>query len=112
MEADNIDITGNHDRDNLWKLSQGDDEFQTPTSMSKTTMDVETAVKEIVHAFRAASEREITVGDGLDVWILSSNKNTDDLGQDRHENTEEVRIKTYSKNMMKVEKRFYPLPKH
>jgi len=114
MEADSVDVGLDHVQSNLWNLSQGDDEFQTPSSIAKTTMNVEDAVNEVVHAFRAAAEREITLGDGLDVWIFSSNDGSNDISAvERHDNTEEMRIKRYNNKVTtKLEKRFYSLPKH
>ena len=47
MEADNAAVDENDIDGNLWSLSHGDDEFQTPPSPSKTSMDVETAVRKV-----------------------------------------------------------------
>lgn len=116
MEADNAAVDENDIDGNLWSLSHGDDEFQTPPSPSKSSMDVETAVREVVHAFRAAAEREITLGDGLDVWILSSSNSTGDADNSANGegNTQDIEIKKYDNKLlsMKIEKRHFSLPRH
>jgi len=119
MEADNAVAGVSGEDGNLWSLSHGDDEFQTPSSPSKTSMDVETAVREVVHAFRAAAEREITLGDGLDVWIISSSKSSDIDDQNNAEEREDIMTRKYNKIAwgnkavsMKIEKRFFSLPRH
>jgi len=132
MEADDFNINDNNiEQSNLWKVYEGDDEFQAISHCTKTNMTLENAVQEVVHAFRAAAEREITLGDGLDVWILSSSDEVDKNNEENNHNNnnnnnnnninniEEIKIKKYKKMTtnnkllsMKIEKRFYSLPKH
>jgi len=61
----------------LWSMSAEGDSFVTQHSPIRSTasnMSVDDACKLILRAFQAAAEREITVGDGIEMWILSDNK--------------------------------------
>lgn len=60
------------------------------------------ACEVILRAFRAAAEREITVGDGLDIWVLKANKN----------NIDKFGISFADTNAYLLEKYHYPLPTH
>lgn len=55
------------------------------------TIDKEEAIKVIYNAFKAAAEREISVGDGLQVWVITKKKGT---------------------TGSQIEKRIFSLPKH
>lgn len=52
-------------------------------SMKKEILDSEFSVEDacdlIKKVFSAASEREISIGDGVDIWIVRNNDNIDDI---------------------------------
>lgn len=60
----------------LWILSDDGEHFSAPQSGMKedgltVSMSQEMAVDLIIEVFKAAAEREISIGDGVDLWILS-----------------------------------------
>ena len=68
----------------LWEV--GPSESFEPRHPPVIALDAEEAINTLVSAFRAAAEREITIGDGMHVWILKQKDS-------------------------EIEKRFYSLPK-
>ena len=50
------------------------DEIEDQNSNSNSYFSVDDACRLIKKAFRAAAEREISVGDGCEIWILRKNK--------------------------------------
>lgn len=59
----------------LWQLSADGDSFISETNqqfIKNADLTIDQACDIVVSAFRAAAEREITVGDGVEIWILSS----------------------------------------
>jgi 20S proteasome subunit beta 6 len=67
--------SGVEEEDQLWLSNT--DTFSSSRSPC-VAIGLEEAVELLLRAFRAASEREITVGDGLYVWILERGKETVD----------------------------------
>jgi len=65
-------------------------------------LDCDKACDVVVRAFQAAAEREISVGDGLDVWILKKNKNLNSKFGTPLDDT----------NQYLLEKRRFTLPSH
>ena len=65
-------------------------------------LDCEKACEVVVRAFQAAAEREISVGDGLDVWILKKNKSLRATFGTPVDDT----------NQYLIEKRRFTLPSH
>ncbi len=63
------EITCLEEDDDLWLLSANEDAFTSPSKV--ITLNSEEAVQLVLRAFRAAAEREISIGDGLDIWIIS-----------------------------------------
>tara|TARA_B110000090_G_scaffold94825_1_gene106953 strand:- start:163 stop:1161 length:999 start_codon:yes stop_codon:yes gene_type:complete len=59
-------------KDALWSFSVEEDTFISPESQC-STITKEEAIDLIVKAFKAASEREISVGDGIYIWVLDRN---------------------------------------
>ena len=60
----------------LWRMSEDGEHFITPNSATKgdgltVSMSQEMAVDLITEVFQAAAEREISIGDGVDIWILT-----------------------------------------
>lgn len=61
----------------LWKLSDDGEHFESSHGNEQggnglvVSMDEEKAVELIIEVFKAAAEREISIGDGIDIWILS-----------------------------------------
>ena len=75
-----LDSLTNMDEDSsLWELSPGGDEFVSvaaATTGSSSSpycvpgLSADAACDLVVRAFRSAAQREITIGDGLEVWIV------------------------------------------
>lgn len=64
------------------------------------------AVELVVKAFRAAAEREITIGDGIDIWILESGSHAKHEQQQQQEEGEDHIVEKEKGNMeLMVEKR-------
>jgi 20S proteasome subunit beta 6 len=87
------ELTDANKNEEMWIL-KGDLETvvhsqQHQQQLHVTPLDKEAAVKVIYSAFKAAAEREISVGDGLQVWIIQK-------GAKKHS----------------IEKRTFCLPKH
>lgn len=86
------------------------------------SLSKEGACEVVVRAFRAAAEREISVGDGVQLWILT----TDDVESNAAEESGEdgskkeiltqdtdIKLKRWTRPRGSViEKRFYSLPRH
>ena len=51
---------------------------------------VEDACDLIRNVFIAAGEREISVGDGVDIWIVRKNDNVDDNNSDKNDNDNKI----------------------
>ena len=109
-----LDEIANMDKDeSLWELApHGENAFQSSSvnniiggdNPSGLCVDItsEEACKVIVRAFRAAAEREITVGDGLEIWILKkANPSIIKFGKPNVDT-----------NAYILEKQFHSLPKH
>ena len=71
------DITNFEEDDNLWTTGKNENEFASSSKNLYVNLSCEESVKLIVKAFKAAAEREITVGDGLEVCILQCEQNYD-----------------------------------
>lgn len=90
------ELTNMHEDSALWVTDMSDepnnafingknscnqqDCFQSSSSNNKRRCDFvglscETACKVIIRAFSAAAEREISIGDGIELWILRRNDN-------------------------------------
>jgi 20S proteasome alpha/beta subunit len=103
----------NHDTSNLDSLKR------RPVSITKTGPYVNLALKEacdlVVRAFRAASEREITIGDGLELWVVTKagkagdrvSAMTEGVSGETEKDLWQRQDPRYS-----VEKRLYTLPAH
>ena len=81
--------------DALWTLTDDGSEFVSSNGELFTNLTKSEAIELSLRAFRAAAEREITVGDGVHIWIVSS---------DNRDNKSEPSVH--------IDKRFYPLPQH
>lgn len=65
------ELTDMEEDDSLWRINESGDSFESISESSFVqSLSCEEAVKCIVRAFRAAAEREISVGDGLEVLVL------------------------------------------
>jgi len=65
-------------------------------------LESEEAWEVVLRAFRAAAEREISVGDGVDIWVMKANSKSIDRFGMPHVDT----------NAYLLEKYHYPLPSH
>lgn len=65
-----------------------------------TDLSCEKACQVVRRAFRAAAEREITVGDGLEIWVLKRNK------------LHKLGIPLTDTNEFLLEKQYHALPRH
>jgi len=87
------DITGMDQDEQLWKYSPDEDAFVSP-KLYCVSLSVDEACDVLINAFRAAAEREITIGDGIEMWVMEKtdyNNNTDSEGlQDSCNETESV----------------------
>lgn len=61
----------------LWEVSPDEGEFVSHHKDIYTQLSKDEAIALAVRAFEAAAEREISVGDGLQVMILTKSTNTD-----------------------------------
>ena len=67
-------------------------------------ISAEQATGVVLRAFKAAAEREISVGDGIEVWVLrKSNRMSELLGGD---------LKAKRNEEYEIKKTFHPLPQH
>ena len=75
----------------------------------------EAACQLVVKCFLAASEREISVGDGLEIWIQRHNDDDDDTSC-KYETKARVsplgRVSWRKQSRIVLEKKFYALPQH
>lgn len=65
-------------------------------------LDCEKACDVVVRAFRAAAEREISVGDGVNVWIVKKNLDLKSVFGTPSDDT----------NRYLIDKRYFTLPSH
>lgn len=121
-----LDNITNMDEDNsLWKVSAGGDHFESASSSSLqhciNDLTVNDACNIIVKSFKAAAEREISIGDGIELWIIKKekkkkprkffffiDKNTDSSSN----NSSDGSADTEDIYEMIIEKRFFSLPTH
>jgi hypothetical protein len=106
----------NHDTSNLDSLKR------RPVSVSKSGPYVNLALKEacdlVIRAFRAAAEREITIGDGLELWVLTKAVKAGDRVSAMTEGVPSVADEPVAEPWQRqdprysVEKRLYTLPAH
>ncbi len=78
------DFTDMEKDEELWKLSMDESEFIPATQANiYSSLSKEQATCLAVQAFKAAAEREISVGDGVQIFILSKAKDmsTNDILQ-------------------------------
>ena len=90
------------------------------------SLDTESAVTFIQKVFRAAAEREISIGDGIDVWILhysspntepdmkssQSQENIDIIQQNEKLKINQEIAKSSTKRFVSIDRRYFTLPKH
>ena len=65
-EATESDTSGDSD---LWIIDTQGDTFTSKNPASRTNLSLDEACKLVVKAFQAAAEREITIGDGVEIVI-------------------------------------------
>ena len=65
-------LNGNTQNTQLWKINKNSNSFE---SDEKLVVDIslEDACQLIRNSFEAAAEREITIGDGIELCIITSN---------------------------------------
>jgi 20S proteasome alpha/beta subunit len=80
----------------LWDMAGGDC-FESSSERLFLDMSVEEASQLVLRAFKAAAEREISLGDGVDIWILSSDHKNKGCG---------------GNHKYLLSKSFHALPKH
>ncbi len=89
------DSSTNHETDELLG-------FTEPRRSHCIGLDCEKACDVVVRAFQAAAEREISVGDGLDIWIMKKN----------HDLISKFGAPLDDTNQYLIEKRRFTLPSH
>ncbi len=63
-------ITNMEQDDELWRVEGGDGVFESKTA-KVVDLDVDDAIKLVLGAFRSAAEREISIGDGVEVMVIA-----------------------------------------
>ena len=58
----------------LWDLTRMADRFESRRAAPCLDMSAAEAEELVLRCFRRAAEREISVGDGVDVWIMERGK--------------------------------------
>ncbi|KAJ1421123.1 nucleophile aminohydrolase [Ochromonadaceae sp. CCMP2298] len=77
-------------------------------------LSAEQACAAVVRAFRAAAEREISVGDGLDVWLLRRRPEPTPPSEPQSQQQQQRGLSPTSPRAYSyhIEKRSFPLPQH
>jgi hypothetical protein len=85
---------------------------KSTTSVSPyTDITEEEAVRLVVDSYRAAAEREITIGDGLHIWLVTTEEDEDvaATGQDSELQGQDQWQRPRKTSLQKI---FFSLPKH
>ncbi len=83
INEDINDIKHNNENVNEDENSENEMKISVKKEILNSAYTVEDACELIKNVFAAAGEREISVGDGVDIWIVRNNDNFDD---DSHNN--------------------------
>ena len=123
------EITNMEEDLSLWELSKDGENAFVPSTLSNddnnnnnnnnklhsttisrycTELSSDEACSLILRAYRSAAEREITVGDGVDIWILRQRSGTGSIKSDALL----TQKPSYDSNEYIIEKQFYSLPQH
>lgn len=95
--------------DEIWTLGEGDVSFRSARKTVKLTMP--RACDLVLRAFRAASEREISIGDSLDMWIITRSAEEDERSPSTPDESASRRSAKWLKNS-RIIKKSYALPRH
>ena len=81
---DNKSENKNKDEDERSEISENEMKISVKKEVLNSAYTVEDACELIKNVFTAAGEREISVGDGVDIWIVRNNDNIDNNSDDNN----------------------------